>query len=328
MTSTTVEDTTIDTAELARPLLRAGTGARQIAELARRLDQQVDADGIWPTAIPGLSVIRFSQPSQEIAHALHQPAVCIIAQGAKRVMLRDEVFNYDASRFLVFSVDLPISAQITEATKEVPYLCFRLDLDPAIISGLLLRTDRVGSGAIDACDRGLYLSPVTEPMVDAAIRLMELLEAPEDAAVVAPLAVQELHYRLLRSEQGGRLASIAQADSHAHRIARVIAWLKTHFAEPLSVGDLARIAHMSTSSLHLHFRHVTSMSPLQYQKLLRLQEARRLLVGTTTEVSEACYRVGYESASQFSREYSRLFGLAPSRDAQRLRAVGGAAAIS
>jgi AraC-like DNA-binding protein len=316
---------TADIAALAPGRTTAAAGPGRIVDLARHLARHSEADGIWPTAIPGLSVIRFSQPSEEIAHALHQPAVCIIAQGAKRVMLRDEVFGYDASRFLVFSVDLPISAQITDATEAAPYLCFRLDLDPAIISSLLLKTSGHGAGAGESTERGLYLSPVTETMVDAAIRLMELLDAPEDAAVVAPLAVQELHYRLLRSEQGGRLASIAQTDSHAHRIARVIAWLKAHFAEPLSIDDLARVAHMSTSSLHLHFRNVTSMSPLQYQKLLRLQEARRLLVGTTTEVSDAGYRVGYESASQFSREYSRLFGLPPSRDAQRLRASGAMA---
>ena len=301
------------------PASAASRPSLRIDELAGLLARNSHKDGIWPTAIPGLSVIRFSGPSEEIAHALHQPAVCIIAQGAKRVMLRDEVYGYDASRFLVFSVDLPISAQITEATPEAPYLCFRLDLDPQAISALLLKAGHAATSRAPA-ERGLYLSRVTEPMVDAAIRLMKLLDAPDEAAHLAPLAVQELHFRLLRSEQGARLASIAQSDSHAHRIARVIAWLKAHFSQPLDLEALARSAHMSTSSLHFHFRSVTSMSPLQYQKLLRLQEARRLLAAETTEVADAGYRVGYESPSQFSREYSRLFGLPPSRDAQRLRA--------
>jgi AraC-like DNA-binding protein len=304
--------------------LAASPSSRRIGDLADLLARQAGEDGIWPTPIPGLSVIRFSKPSEEIAHALHQPAVCIIAQGAKRVMLRNEVFSYDASRFLVFSVDLPISAQVTDATADAPYLCFRLDLDPATISALLLKAG-YAAAAHEPSGRGLFLTQVSDTMVDAAVRLMKLLESPDDASMLAPLAVQELHYRLLRTEQGARLASIAQADSHACRIARTIAWLKTHFAEPLSIEALAREAHMSTSSLHFHFRNVTSMSPLQYQKLLRLQEARRLLVGETTDVSDAGYRVGYESPSQFSREYSRLFGLAPSRDAQRLRASGAVA---
>ena len=307
----------------ARPASMAAS-QRRIDELADLLGTHAAEDGIWSTSIPGLSVIRFSKPSDEIAHALHQPAVCIIAQGAKRVMLRDEVYSYDASRFLVFSVDLPICAQVTDATAEVPYLCFRLDLDPAAISELLLKAG-YGATTQEPAGRGLFLTPVTEPIVDAAVRLMKLLDSPDDAQMLAQLAVQELYYRLLRTEQGARLASVAQADSHACRIARVIAWLKAHFAEPLSIEDLAREAHMSTSSLHFHFRNVTSMSPLQYQKQLRLQEARRLLVGTTTEIADAGYRVGYESPSQFSREYSRLFGLPPSRDVQRLRASGAVA---
>lgn len=290
----------------------------QLAELARLIARHAPVDGVHETAIPGVTAIRMSCPSQEFVHALHQPAVCIIAQGAKRVMLRDEVYSYDASRFLVFSVDLPISAQITQASPDAPYLCFRLDLVPAEISALLLKRSappalRRGSS------RGLYLSQVSDPMVDAATRLMRLLDTPDDAEALAPLAVQELVYRLLRSEQGDRLAHIAQVDSRAHRIAKVIAWLKTHFREPLRIEDLARTAHMSPSSLHHHFRTITAMSPLQYQKQLRLQEARRLLLGAASDVADASFRVGYESPSQFTREYSRLFGMPPSRDLQRLK---------
>ena len=259
-----------------------------------------------------------SQPSPEILHAMHQPAVCVIAQGRKRVLLRDEVYAYDASRFLVFSVDLPISAHVIEATPQMPYLCFRLDLDPGEIATLLLKSSTPPRAA-PATTRGLFLSRTTAEMADAVVRLMRLLDAPDDAGALAPLAVQEILYRLLRSDEGVRLAQISRSDSHAHRVAKVIAWLKAHFAEPLRIEDLAREVHMSTSSLHHHFRAVTAMSPLQYQKQLRLQEARRLLLCEAADAANAGHRVGYESPSQFSREYSRLFGAPPSRDVQRLR---------
>lgn len=233
-------------------------------------------------------------------------------------MLRDEVYNYDASRFLVFTTDLPVSAQVTHASFNEPYLCFRLDLDSTMVSELVLELG-LSAARRPATSRGLFLSQATDGMLDAAIRIMRLLDSPEDAATLAPLAARELVYRLLRGEQGERLAQVARADSHAGRVMRAICWLKSNFAEPLKVDDLARECCMSTSSLHHHFRAVTSMSPLQYQKQLRLQEARRLLLSEGIEVSKAGYSVGYESASQFSREYSRLFGAPPSRDASRLR---------
>jgi len=296
--------------------------AGRIRELAGLVERHAPQEGICPTSIPRLSAIKLSAPSEELVHALHQPAVCIIAQGGKRVMLRDEVYTYDASRFLVFSTDLPISAQVTHAKFNAPYLCFRLDLDPAEVSELVLQ---LGPPAVPRAktSRGLFLSKVTDGMLDAAIRLMRLLDSPEDAAMLAPLAARELVYRLLRSEQGERLAQVARTDSHASRVLRAVSWLKSNFAEPLKVDELARDCCMSTSSLHHHFRAVTSMSPLQYQKQLRLQEARRLLLSEGIEVSRAGYTVGYESASQFSREYSRLFGVPPSKDVSRLRDAGG-----
>lgn len=296
--------------------------ADRVRELATRVARHAPSDGVHATAIPRLHAIRISAPSDELVHALHQPAVCIIAQGAKRVFLGDETYAYDASRFLVFSADLPVSAQVTHASREVPYLCFRLDFDPVDVSELVLQ---LGSPAEPPrslrppTSRGLFLNDVTDGMLDAALRLMRLLDAPEDAPTLAPLAARELVYRLLRSEQGERLAQVARADSQAGRVLRGIAWLKTHFAEPLRVDDLARECCMSTSSLQHHFRAVTSMSPLQYQKQLRLQEARRLLLAGGMEVAKAGYAVGYESPSQFSREYSRLYGRPPSKDASRLR---------
>ena len=172
--------------------------------------------------------------------------------------------------------------------------------------------------------RGLYLSRTGAPLLDAVVRLLRLLDAPgDDAAALAPLVQQEIIYRLLRSEEGARLARVARADSQAHRVARAIAWLKAHYAEPLRVETLAQHVHMSASSLHHHFRAITAMSPLQYQKQLRLQEARRLLLGEVSDAASAGHRVGYESPSQFSREYARLFGVPPARDAQRMRQQGG-----
>jgi AraC-like DNA-binding protein len=302
------------------PSVEAPLRAR-LQELAELIDRHAPGDGIHATAIQGVCTIRMSSPSAELAHAMHRPAVCVIAQGAKRVMVHDEVYAYDASRFLVVSVDLPISAQVTEATPQAPYLCFRLDLDPGEIAAMLLKPGMPGVAKKDNA-RGLYLSRTSEPMLDAVVRLLRLLDSPNDALALASLAVQEILYRLLTSDEGERLARIGQSGSHAHRVTRVISWLKTHFTEPLRIERLADEAHMSVSSLHHHFRAVTAMSPLQYQKQLRLQEARRLLLSEAVDAATAGHRVGYESPSHFSREYARLFGAPPSRDLQRLRQGG------
>ena len=303
-----------------------------LAELCRLLARHAPVDGVHDTAIPGVAAVRASHPGDEIGHALHQAALCLIAQGAKQVMLGEEVYVYDASRHLVFSVDLPIGAQVMQATPDEPYLCFRLDLPAQAVADTLLRVGAAAvpppataSPAAAESARGLFLSRTDAPLLDAVVRLLRLLDAPADAAALAPLVQQEIIYRLLRGDEGARLARVAHADSQAHRVTRAITWLKTHYAEPLRIEALARQVHMSASSLHHHFRAVTAMSPLQYQKQLRLQEARRLLLGEVSDAASAGHRVGYESPSQFSREYARLFGVPPARDAQRLRQqVGGA----
>lgn len=292
------------------------------AALAALMGRFATGDGVHATAIEGVSLLRFSRRNEPV-HAVHEPAVCIIAQGAKQVMLGEEVYLYDASRYLVISVDLPVTGQLVEATPEVPYLCVRLDLDPGEIAGLLLQSG-VPAPAPPRTSRGLYVSEASPSMLDAVIRLVRLLDTPEDIAALAPLAMREILYRLLRSEEGWRLRQIATPDSQAQRIARVIGLLKTRFAEPLRIEDLAREVHMSASSLHQHFRAVTSMSPLQYQKRVRLQEARRLMLSENMDAATAGFHVGYESPSQFSREYSRLFGDSPARDLRRLREVSSA----
>ena len=287
-------------------------------ELIRLIEQNHREDGSVATAIPRLHLIRFSRPTERI-HGLYEPAFCIVAQGRKRAMLGDQIFEYDRSRFLVVSVDVPVAGQIIEATPREPYLCFRLDLDRALLASLFME---LGDGF--RCDRGpeqgLVLSAVTPELRDASLRLLRLLEKPEDAAVLAPLVEREILYRLVCSDQGARLWQIAHGESRLQQVNRAIRRLQRDFEKPIAIAELAAEAGMSVSAFHQHFKTVTAMSPLQYQKQLRLQEARRLILSAAMDAASAGHRVGYDSASQFSREYSRLFGAPPMRDAQRLRA--------
>ncbi|WP_377157958.1 AraC family transcriptional regulator N-terminal domain-containing protein [Roseateles sp. UC29_93] len=306
--------------------------------LSAMLSRHAPREGVWPTALPRLWIIRLDAPGGELAHAVQPASLCLISQGAKEVRLGEERYVYDAARFMVFTTDLPVSGRVTEATPERPYLCLRLDFDPEEVAELVARSGpprapaasgapvatvapvaSTGNAEGDDLGRGLFVSAVTAEMRDASARLMRLLDHPEDQAALAAMAMRELVYRVLRSEQGERLAQVARADSQTQRVHRAIRWLKAHYAQPLRIESLAKEAHMSASSLHHHFRALTSMSPLQYQKQLRLQEARRLLIAEGLEVARAGHAVGYESPSQFSREYSRLYGAPPSRDAAKRR---------
>ena len=292
--------------------------------LAALLECRAPTDGSHETAIPGVHAIRLSQPSDELVFALQQPSMCLIAQGSKRVLLGNQVYRYDASHFLVYSVELPVAAEVIEASPAEPYLCFQLDIDPALVADLMLQSETTVPSAPEASERGLFLCRTGDAMLDAVGRLLRLLDTPADLPTLAPLAVREILYRLLRSPEGGRLANIAQAGGHVQRVSRAVTWLKMHFAEPMSTKGLAEHAGMSISALHQHFKSVTSMSPLQYQKQLRLQEARRLLFGAQRDIASAAFHVGYESPSQFTREYSRTFGMSPSRDLARLRSASAA----
>lgn len=289
-----------------------------LQELTELLLACAPSDGIHDTGLAGVCSIRVSRPGDELAQALHRPALCLIAQGAKRVLLRDEVYAYDPSRVLVFSVDLPISAQVTQATWARPYMCFRLDIDPVEVADLVMQISPVPKSA-KAASRGLFLTAASPELLDAVLRLMRLTRSPQDAALLAPLAVREILIRLLNSPEGGRLASLGRGDGHASRVAKAIAWLKENHASSLKVDELAQRVHMSASSFHQHFRAMTAMSPLQFQKQLRLQEARRLMLAEGSDAATASHRVGYESPSQFSREYARQFGAPPLRDIQRLK---------
>ncbi|WP_425259268.1 AraC family transcriptional regulator N-terminal domain-containing protein [Rubrivivax sp. RP6-9] len=290
----------------------------QLQELAGLLLSCSPDEGVNATSLPGVSAIRVSQPGDEMTHALHQPAVCLIAQGAKRVMLRADVYAYDPSRVLVFTVDLPVSAQVTLASRAEPYLGFRLDIDPIQVADIVVQS-RMPPPAAPAGRGGLYLSSTTPELLDAVLRLMRLAGKPDEAVLLAPLAVREILIRLLQGPEGHRLASVASGESHAGRVAKAIAWMKLNRSEPLRIEEIAHRVHMSPSSFHLRFRELTSMSPLQYHKQLRLQEARRLMLAEGADAATASHRVGYQSPSQFSREYGRQFGTSPARDIQRLR---------
>ena len=281
--------------------------------------------GLHQTAIPRLHLARIDAPSEPM-HGVQNAAFCLIAQGSKRVMLGGQVLDYDAETFLLASVDLPIVGQVTGATPEAPYLSLRLDFDPALLSALVLEAGEAATPG--GSSSGVSVDSVQPEMLDAAARLVALLDRPEDIPILAPLVERELLYRLLRGPQGARLRQIALADAAMHRVGRAIAWIKSNYNAPFSIEALAAEARMSPSALHHHFKAVTAMSPLQYQKQLRLQEARRLILARSMDAATAAFNVGYESPSQFSREYSRLFGAPPVRDTARLRAgeAGGAVA--
>ena len=233
-------------------------------------------------------------------------------------MVGQEVYEYDPSRMLVYSVALPVAAQVTQASYSEPYLALRLDLEPQKIAELVLKVYPHGLPPVQERS-AVYITPVDLSIVSAAIRLMECLAQPGDAELLAPLVVDEILIRLLRSPIGVRVAQMGFAESSVHRVAKAISWLRANFSQPMKVEELAELVHMSVSSFHEHFKSVTSMSPLHFQKVLRLQEARRLMLSTMMDAGTASQRVGYLSASQFSREYSRFFGSAPTRDIARLR---------
>ena len=288
-------------------------------ELACLIDRWATEDGVRPTEIPRLSLARASRPTEPI-HTLYGPALCVVAQGKKQVLLGEEVYPYDRDQHLVVSVDLPVIGQIVEACPEMPYLSFQLDLDASLLGELLVEAGLDGAMGPHA-GPGLTLSPADPALLDAAVRLLRLLETPRDIGILAPLAEREILYRLLTGDQAPKARQIALADGSLGQVNRAIGWIKEHYRDPFRVEAVASEARMSSSALHHHFKAVTNMSPLQYQKRLRLQEARRLILGASLDAATAGFSVGYESPSQFSREYSRLFGAPPLRDTARLKSL-------
>jgi AraC-like DNA-binding protein len=293
-----------------------------VARLAALIRAYAPHDGTFAMRIPGLHASRYSRINPACVHGLRLPCLSIIAQGAKTVIVGRQVYEYDPSRMLVYSVALPVAAQVTKASHSEPYFALRLDLEPQKIAELVLKV--YPHGVPPAQERSaVYITPLEASVVNAAIRLMECLAQPGDMELLAPLVIDEILIRLLRSPIGIRVAQMGFTESSVHRIAKAISWLRANYSQPMRVEELADLVHMSVSSFHEHFKSVTSMSPLHYQKVLRLQEARRLMLSAMMDAGTASQQVGYLSASQFSREYSRFFGSAPTQDVAKLRNDSG-----
>ncbi len=290
-----------------------------IRELATLIERFTGTDGFHTTPISRLTLIRASHPSEPF-HGVHEPSVCFVVQGSKEVAVGGRTFFYDPTRYLVVSVDVPFVGQVIEASRETPYLCAKLELDRATIAGMLETTSAPKTEPNAPCP-AFSLSPATPALIDALTRFVGLLDTPTDIPVLGPLVEREIIYRLLTGDQTARLRDIAVADGRHQRINRAIHRIKTDFREALRIDNLAAESNMSTSVFHEQFKAVTSLTPLQYQKQLRLQEARRLMAFEGADAASAGFAVGYESPSQFSREYRRLFGLPPARDVGRRRAA-------
>ena len=285
-------------------------------ELAERIARAIAADGTVEP-LKGLHLNRSSTPTDPL-HGVSHPSFCVIAQGSKEVLLGDSRYRYDAAHYLLATVELPVVGQVIEASPGRPYLGLRLELDPALVGSVMVEAGHLSSrngGDVRAMD----VSPLDASLLDAVVRLARLLDSPAEVRVVRPLITREIVYRLLRGEQGNRLRHLALLGGHSDGITEAIERLRREFHQPLRIESLARELGMSVSGFHHQFKAVTAMSPLQFQKQLRLQEARRLLLGEHLDAASAGLRVGYDDASQFSREYKRLFGQPPVRDVERLR---------
>lgn len=286
-------------------------------ELARRIASHAPSPGEHPTAIPGLALFRRTAPTP-CFRAVYEPSLTVFAQGRKRINLGGTVYLCDGSSFLLSSIDVPVESQIVEASEKTPMLSMHLRLDMPMVREVLSRED-LPEPETSAHRRGLAVGRTTAGLLGACARLIDLLETPEDIPFLSHLLQREIIYRILRTPQAERLRAIATSGDLSHRTARAMAWLRANFSRPLHMDELAGVARMGVSTLHHQFRALTAMSPLQYQKQLRLQTARQRMLMDGMDASSAAYEVGYESVSQFSREYSRFFGQPPMRDIRALR---------
>jgi AraC-like DNA-binding protein len=285
-------------------------------ELVERMGRAIPEDTILEV-FPGLFLGRSSQPTERV-HSVFKPAFCVIAQGSKQVLLGEEAFRYDPGHYLISTVDLPIVSQVVEASREQPYLSFRLNLDGSLVASVMMESGieiKTRDSSVEAMD----VSSIDADMLDAVVRMARLLDTPDEMRVLAPLIIREIVYRLLRGEQGARLSHLLASGGATRRISKAVEQLRENIDQPLKIEDIARGLGMSVSGFHHHFKSVTTMSPLQFQKQLRLQEARRLMLGEDLDAASAGFRVGYEDPSHFSREYKKVFGSPPQRDIARFR---------
>ncbi len=285
-------------------------------ELVEQIARAMREDGI-AQPLQGLYLYRRSSPLQ-LLHGVSEPSVAVIAQGSKEVLLGENRYRYGPSQYLLATVELPTIRRVLEASKERPYLSLRLSLAPALVGSVLLEAGHISPPG-EASVRAIDVSPLNVPLLDAFVRLTRLLDAPAEAPVLLPLITREIIYRLLMGEQGGRLRHLAILAGYTPHIARAVGRLRHDFDQPLRIEQMARELGMSVSGLRQHFKAVTAMSPSQFQKQLRLQEARRLMLGEDLDAASAAYRVGYHDASHFNREYKSLFGVPPMHDVQRMR---------
>ncbi len=288
---------------------------QEIVSIAARYAK---GEGDGATVIEGLGISRRTSPSAP-CHGSYRPCFAMVIQGAKCVQLGSDTINYGAGDYLLTSLDLPVAWRVVEASPEVPHFCITVAISSDKVLDLMGKSGLSKPVGPVKAQRGIVVNGATPELLDASVRLMRLLDRPEDIASLAPLIEQEILYRILTGPAGAQLINIAIADSHGNRVARAIAWLKENFAGSLRIEELAEHVGMSVSSFHHHFKAITAMTPVQYQKQLRLHEARRLMLVEGLDVGNAGHRVGYQSPSQFSREYSRLYGLSPARDMDSVR---------
>ncbi|HVH47619.1 MAG TPA: AraC family transcriptional regulator [Labilithrix sp.] len=292
--------------------------ANASSELAAIIARHAPEDG-ERSPLSSIHLGRASMPTRPM-HVLYEPAFVVVAQGQKHVVLAGKELVYDRTAYLLSSVALPITGRVTTASPTEPYLSVRIPLPPALVGSVLANAELPRArGAEQASAKGLDVRPLDLPLLDAVVRLVRLVDAPAHAPVLAPLVLQEIVYRLLVGGQAARLQHIAIVGGRSHRMARAIAWIRKNFDQPMRIEQLSKLLGMSPSGLHLHFRAVTGMSPLQYQKTLRLQEARRLMLAEYLDAATAGFRVGYNDPSQFTREYRRHFGAPPLQDISRIR---------
>ncbi len=291
-------------------------------ELAAIIARGLPSDGAVEPQ-PGIQFRRQSSPGGQ-AHGFFEPAFCVIAQGSKDILLGEHSFRYDPAHYLISTVELPLSGEVVDASPDRPYLGFRLILDPSLVTSMMMES---GLGQADGDSlRAVDVSRLDANLLDATVRLARLLDRPSEYRALAPLVIREIVYRLLTGAQGSRMRHLAIFGGHAHRMARAVQKLSQNFDQPLRIENIARELGMSVSGFHAQFKAVTAMSPLQFQKQLRLQAARRLMLNQDLDAAEAGYRVGYDDASHFSREYKRHFGAPPMRDVERLREMVGSSA--
>jgi AraC-like DNA-binding protein len=301
-------------------LLEATRVGELRVQLARKISHYLGSAEKMTTAVPGLSLHQRTGPTTPCAVA-YVPGIIVMAQGSKRVELGSKTFIYDESHYLLTSLDLPSVSQVVEASPQRPALAFAMKLELSVVREILMRED-VPIPDSSAGSPAMTTGEVTADLLSACCRLLDLLETPKDVLFLSGLVQREIIYRILQRPEGARLRAITTHGEQSHRTAQAIAWLKSNYEKPLRVEELAQMARMGVSTFHHHFREMTAMSPVQYQKQLRLQAARSQMLTDDLDASSAALKVGYESVSQFNREYSRLFGQPPMRDIRTLRLSG------